>query len=105
MRMITIAFAAAGFAAVGGSALAAVSDVEYLRANRCRGLAEGQLAQVDVEAMDAFLKAEGRTRSVMVQDRGKVEFDKAKREAKSTNEQRRARLTAELNGPCQVYKG
>jgi hypothetical protein len=105
MRMITIAFTAIGLAAAAGSAAAAVSDVEYLRANRCRGLAEGQLAQVDLEAMDAFLKAESRSRTAMVQDRGRVEFDKAKREAKSTNEQRKARLTAELTGPCQVYKG
>ena len=55
--------------------------------------------------MDAFLKTEGRSRTTFVMDRGKAEFDRAKREGKTDNAERKARLTAELNGPCQVYKG
>lgn len=104
MKLIAIAFTSAGLLAAAGSASAAVSDVDYLKASRCRGLAEGGLAQVDVAAMDAFIKAEGRTRSAFVTDRGKTEFDKAKRETKTDNTDRKARLTAELTGPCQAYK-
>jgi hypothetical protein len=105
MKLIAIALTTAGFLTAAGSAAAAVSDVDYLKANRCRGLAEGGLASVDTAAMDAFIKNEQRTRSSFIADRGKVEYDKAKREAKTDSTDRKARLTAELTGPCQVYKG
>jgi len=105
MRLITSAFSTVCVLTAAGTASAAVSDVEYLRANRCRGLAAAELAAVDTAALDAFLKAEKRTRSTFVADRGQAELDKAKREAKTTNAERKARLTAELTGPCQVYKG
>ena len=103
-NLIAATVAIAAFASVAGSAAAAVSDVEYLRANRCRGLAEGGLTQVDTAGMDAFLKAEGRTRNAYVAERGKAEFDKAKREAKTDSTEKKAKLTAELSGPCQAYK-
>lgn len=106
MRLITVTLAAAGLLATASQAYAAgMSDVEYLKANRCRGLAEADLASVDVAAMDALLKTEGRNRSAYVAERGRTEMDKARREAKTENTERKARLTAELNGPCQVYKG
>ncbi|WP_374654534.1 hypothetical protein [Phenylobacterium sp.] len=105
MKLIAIALTATGLLATAGTAAAAVSDVEFLRASRCRGLAESGVAQVDTAAMDAFLKAEQRTRTTFVADRGKAEFDKARREGKTDNAERKARLTAELNGPCQAYKG
>ncbi|WP_309643315.1 hypothetical protein [Phenylobacterium sp.] len=105
MRSITTAFAALCVLSVADSAAAAVSDMDYLRANRCRGLAAGELAAVDTVAMDAFLKAAKRSRASHVVDRGRTEMEKAKSEAKTQNEERRARLTAELTGPCQVYKG
>jgi len=105
MRSITTALAALCVLSAAGSARAAVSDVEYLRANRCRGLASGELAAVDTAAMDAFLKAAKRSRASHMVERGRAEMEKAKSQAKTQNEERRARLTAELTGPCQVYKG
>lgn len=105
MRLITTAFAAVCVLTAAGTASAAVSDVEYLKANRCRGLAAAELANVDVAALDAFLKAEKRSRTTFVADRGQAEMDRARREAKTTNPERKARLTAELTGPCQVFKG
>jgi hypothetical protein len=104
MKMINIAFAAAGILAVAGSASAAVTDLEYLKANRCRGLAAAEVASVDTAAMDAFLKVEGRTRNSEVIRRGQVEHDKAKRQARNSSAEHRALLVAELNGPCQAYK-
>lgn len=105
MKLIATILTATAVLAGAGSAAAAVSDVEYLRANRCRGLAESGVAAVDTATMDAFLKAEQRTRTAFVLDRGKAEFDKARREGKTENAERKARLTAELTGPCQAYKG
>ena len=104
MKLNAITLTAAGVLAAAGSA-AAASDVDYLRASRCRGLAASGVAAVDTAAMDAFLKTEGRTRTTFVMDRGKAEFDRAKREGKTDSAERKARLTAELNGPCQAYKG
>ena len=107
MRLIAIAFAATGLLAAASSATAAaaVSDVEFLKASRCRGLADSGLTQVDTAAMDAFIKNERTGRAGPVLERGKAEYDKAKREAKTDSGDRKARLTAELSGPCQVYKG
>ena len=105
MKLFAIALTSAGLLAAAGSASAAVSDVDYLKANRCRGLAASGIASVDTASMDAFIKSEGRTRNAFVTDRGKTEFDKAKREGKTDSAERKARLTAELNGPCQAYKG
>ncbi|MDP1601559.1 hypothetical protein [Phenylobacterium sp.] len=107
MRLIAIAFAATGLLAAASSATAAaaVSDVEFLKASRCRGLADSGLTQVDTAAMDAFIRNERSGRAPYVLERSKVEYDKAKREAKSDSGDRKARLTAELSGPCQVYKG
>lgn len=104
MRLIAIAFAATGALAAAGSAAAAVSDVEYLKASRCRGLADSGLAQVDTAALDAFVKSERSGRAPYVLERSKVEYDKAKREAKTDSGDRKARLAAELSGPCQAYK-
>jgi hypothetical protein len=104
MKLIAIAVAATGMLAAAGSAAAAVSDVEYLKASRCKGLAESGLAQVDTAALDAFMKCERSGRAPYVLERSKVEYDKAKREAKTDSGDRKARLTAELSGPCQVYK-
>ena len=103
MRLITIAAVVAGFAAVAGTASAAGTDVDYLKASRCRGLAEGAQG-FDTAGLDAYLKAQQRSRETSVLDRGRNELDKARREAKTTNEERKARHAKELNGPCQVYK-
>lgn len=105
MRITTAIFVAAGFLAVAGTASAAGTDVDYLKASRCKGLASGTLTAVDTAALDAYLKAEGRSRTTSVLDRGKEAQLQGKREATTNNEARKARLTAELTGPCQVFKG
>ena len=57
MKLIAIALTSAGLLAAAGSASAAVSDVEYLKANRCRGLAASGIATVDTASMDATRSA------------------------------------------------
>lgn len=103
MKIIAIAAVAAGMLAAAGSASAAISDVEFLKANRCMGLADSGVATVDTAAMDAFIKTERRARSPYALERGRAEYDKGKREGKSVSADRRERLAAELNGPCQAY--
>lgn len=104
MKVAAIALAVtAALAATSASAAARVSDVDYLRANRCKGLATGIDGVVDVAALDSFIKSAGASRAPYIVQRAGEEFQRAKREARS--EERRARLTAELNGVCQAYLG
>ena len=104
MNLLPIAIAAVALATAGAaSAGARATDADYLKAQRCKGLADGLGGTVDTAALDAFLKTEGRSRQAFVIDRGATEMTRAKREAKS--EDRKARLTAELTGPCLAYLG
>jgi hypothetical protein len=88
---------------VAGAAQASdkVTDVEYLKANRCKGLATTLTGVVDGDALNAFVKAEAGARAPYIIERAQAEFTKARREAK--DEARRERLTAELSGPCTVF--
>lgn len=104
MRLATLTLAAV-IVMTAGSALAAgsVTDVDYLKANRCRGIAG--VTAPDTTDLDAWLKAASRSRDSSVLAKGANAQDAARREAKTTNPERKARLAAELSGPCQAFKG
>ena len=104
MKLIVTSLAAVAMLSGATAAAAAATDVEYLRANRCLGLAQSGVVEADSSALEAFVKAEARTRVAFVLDRGKAELDKARREGKTDNAERKARLSAELAGPCQAFK-
>jgi hypothetical protein len=102
MKVAAFALAALGLA-VAGAATAAerATDLDYMKASRCKGLAEAMGA--DTAGVDAYLKQEGRGRAPFVVERAGAEMSKAKREARS--EDRRDRLSAELTGACTAYTG
>ena len=102
MRLAPLAIAAAA-ALTAGSAIAAdrATDLDYLKASRCRGLAAGLAA--DTSALDAYLKTEARSRDLFVVQRGSEEEARGKKEAKRA--ERAGKSSEELNGPCQAYKG
>jgi hypothetical protein len=105
MRTTAIAIVAAGFAAAAANVAvaAAPSDLDYLKAARCRGLASaGAPATVDVAALDAYLKSAERSRTIQVMDRAKAEEARGKRDAKGKYQDR---VVAELNGACMAYMG
>jgi hypothetical protein len=89
---------------VAGSAVASekLSDVDYLKANRCRGLAAG-LGAGDTAGLDTLIKTEGRSRLEMVYAKGQQEQERGKRDASHLDS--KERLTAELNGPCTAFLG
>ncbi len=98
---ILLATLSLGFCAAGAAAAADhLSDVDYLKANRCRGLAEG-LGAGDTAGLDGLIKTEGRSRLEPVYVRGQQELARGKRDA--TSQDARDRLSAELNGPCMTY--
>jgi hypothetical protein len=102
MKFATLTLIAATL--VAGSASAAsrdVTDVDYLKANRCKGLAASITGVVDPTSLNSFIKSEQVGRQTYIVDRGAEEFARARKEAKSQD--RKERLTAELTGPCQAY--
>ncbi|MCR5876403.1 hypothetical protein LRS10_21010 [Phenylobacterium sp. J426] len=104
MKFAAIFVAAAALASAGSSfASERVSDMDYMKASRCKGLATTLTGVVDASSIDAYLKSARSSRSPAVYERADSEFDKAKREARS--EDRKTRLTAELTGPCSAYLG
>jgi hypothetical protein len=102
MKFAAIALAAVGLLTAGAAAAAdRVTDLDYMKASRCKGLATGLGA--DSAGLDAFLKAQSPSRSPIVLDRGTDEMTKARREA--TKADTKDRVSAELSGPCMAYTG
>ena len=102
MKVAAIALAALGLAAAGVGAAAAserVTDMDYIKAGRCRGIAAGMHS--DTAPFDAFLKAEARTRVDLVMRRADDEGAHAKRQASDAN--LKDQLSAELSGACTAY--
>lgn len=100
MKVATLALITAALAAGSASATENMTDLQYLKANRCKGLATTLSTVVDPAAIEAFIKADRGARMPFIQERATNEFQRAKREARS--EDRKARLTAELTGSCQA---
>ena len=98
MKTAAIAITVLGLVASSASAAGRVSDLDYLKASRCKGLATTLTGVVDTTAMDAYIKSARISREPHVIQRADAEFDRARREARS--EDRRERLTAELTGIC-----
>lgn len=103
MKFAIALAAAALFAAGAASASERVTDVQYLKASRCKGLATTLTGVVDSAQIDAYLKSARGVRSPMLMDRADAEFDRAKREARAGD--RKEKLTAELTGSCSAYLG
>lgn len=86
---------------VAGSATAADrgTDLDYIRASRCMGIATGVGA--DTSDLAAYLKFAGANRTPPAVARGDAEFERARRQARYSDV--RPRLTAELNTACSGY--
>src|SRR6185503_700266 len=82
MKFAIFALAATMLAAGAASASDKVTDVDFLKANRCKGLATTLTGVVDVNSLDSFIKAERGARAPYVMERAGEEFAKAKKEAK-----------------------
>jgi hypothetical protein len=103
MKITALALAAmtALTAATPSFAADRVTDVDFLKANRCKGLAASIDGVIDPTSLDSFIKAERGSRAPYVTERATEEFNRARKEGRSAD--RRERLTAELAGPCQAY--
>ncbi|MFC3069225.1 hypothetical protein [Phenylobacterium soli] len=104
MKFAAIMLVAAGLAVAGSASAAASSaiksDVDYLKASRCKGLAQG-LGGIDTAALDAALKSERFSRADAIVDRAAEEMARAKRQAANAN--LKDQLSAEVAGACMAY--
>lgn len=99
MNVAAVTLASLSLASMASFAAAApVTDVDYLKASRCRGIAVGLGA--DASAITAYLKASAGARSPAILDRADEEFAQAKRQAHGDGKDR---LQAELSGPCAAF--
>ncbi len=95
------AFAATAAAAQPGH----LSDVAYMQAARCAGLASSsKLASADSAALSSLVKSQSMGRDPFILDQADEMKGKAKREADHADEYGKARLAAELNGACAALK-
>lgn len=103
MKTAAVLLTVLGLACAGAAAASdRVTDLEYLKANRCKGLAVG-LGSGDTAGVDALIKTQGRGRADAVLQRADQELSRAKREAAHADS--KDRLAAELSGPCVAYMG
>ncbi|MFL5297594.1 MAG: hypothetical protein ACJ798_14530 [Phenylobacterium sp.] len=101
MKAATVLLVTLGLACASvATASERVTDLDYLKANRCKGLATG-LGSGDTAGLDAMIKAESRNRQDAVLFRAQEEQARAKHETARADS--RDRLNAELTGPCLAY--
>jgi hypothetical protein len=101
MKVAAIAIVAASLVAAGtATAATRISDVDYLRASRCKGLAEGLSS--DTTGVDALLKDAKRSRDQYIVERGEAEMKRAKREMQGD---RKDKASAEFASACTAFMG
>jgi hypothetical protein len=102
MNRLAIAITAAGLA-VAGSAAAfdRVTDVDFLKASRCKGIATAVGA--DTTGLNAFLKSEARVRNDVILKRADDEAARGKRQAADAN--LKEQVAQELSSTCTAYMG
>ncbi|MDO9337364.1 MAG: hypothetical protein EON95_08255 [Caulobacteraceae bacterium] len=93
--------ALAGASAVSAQPAGRLSDSQFIKAARCKGLAKAD--GVDTKAIDLVLKTNKRGRADWIVDKAMDAQDSAVSEARRADATRKAELAAEWNGACQAY--
>ncbi len=93
--------ALAGATAVSAQPAERLSDSQFVKAARCKGLAKAD--GVDTKGVDAVIKANKRGRADWIVDKAMNAQDDAQVEASKAGDTRKAELIAERNGACQAF--
>lgn len=108
MRILTATLLLAA-TAIGSGALAqpgGATDVQYLKAARCAGLASSsKLDGGDAAGHDAYLKANSANRSAYALAEADIRRNAARVQANKAKGYNKAELQAELSGACAALKG
>jgi hypothetical protein len=104
MKTLIIAVVVAG--SLAGVAHASATDVQYMQAARCRGLAASEnLGKLDTAAIDAFLREEGAGRALDVKTSAINKMNGAAKNAAGAQGAKKDKLLAEREGACAPYLG
>jgi len=97
---------AASATAAAAQPAARLTDAQFVKAARCKGLAKSEaLGAIDTAALDAVIKSNKRARADFVVDRAMNAQDDAQSEAARADDARKAELIAERNGACAAIAG
>lgn len=100
MKMLTIAVVTVS-ALAGVAQAAPVTNLQYLQAARCRGLAASEgLGKLDTAAIDAFLRTEGSARDLAVRTSAVNRMTSAMNEANKAEGGKKEELLAERGSQC-----
>jgi hypothetical protein len=103
MSNLALAAVLCVFAAAPALAAERISDGELVRASRCLGLSKAaNLGPVDATALQAFVKAQGKSRDLLVQDRAETAERAARSEAGRAKGAQKDALIAERDGACKA---
>jgi hypothetical protein len=92
--------------ALAGAAQAgtAVSNLDFLQAARCRGLAASEgLGKLDTAGVDAFLKQETGSRDLAVRVSANNKIAGAQKEGDKAEGAKKEKLLAERSGACSAW--
>jgi len=105
MKTLIIAMVAA--ASLAGAAQAgSISDLRFLEAARCRGLASSDnLGKLDTASLDTFLRTEGSARDLAVRASAMNKIKAAQKEADAADGEKKTKLLAERESNCGAYLG
>lgn len=81
-----------------------LTDVEYMQAARCAGIASAD-SSISTASINALLKAQSAGRMSFVEDKADEMRSDAARSAKRANGYAKEKLNAELDGACKRYLG
>jgi hypothetical protein len=94
--------------ALAGAAQAgtAVSNVDFLQAARCRGLAASEgLGKLDTAGIDTFLKQETGSRELPIRVSANNKITGAQKEGDKAEGAKKEKLLAERSGVCSAWLG
>jgi len=100
MKMLIIAAVAVSTLASAAQA-ASTTNLQYLQAARCRGLAASEgLGKLDTAAIDGFLRTEGSARDLAVRTSAINKMTSALNEANKADGAKKEKLLSERESQC-----
>lgn len=104
MKSIIIAAAAASALSGAAQAASTVTDIQFLQAARCRGLAASEgLGRLDTAAIDQLLRTEGQARELAVRASATNRINAARTQGDKAQGAKKEKLLAERQGDCASW--
>ncbi len=104
MKAFVIAAVVAASVAGAAQAAGSITDQQFLKAARCRGLAGSEnLGKLDTTSLDTLLRTETGMRDLPVQTSASGRMASARKEADAATGDKKAKLIAERDSECAAF--